>query len=89
MDRAAERDNACRVQAERVELVTLEGQIIEFLCSNRRRLVCDNCLKQRLLLPRGATIDMSIKLIGAAVGFRRATEACTICDQCQVGTLAQ
>jgi hypothetical protein len=68
--------------------VTVESDIIEFLGRRRGRLFCDDCLTRELRYAQRTRIDAATKVIGATVGFRRATEMCAGCGGVRDGTKA-
>jgi|HubBroStandDraft_2_1064218.scaffolds.fasta_scaffold2357166_1 hypothetical protein len=79
-------DYAAAHHSTRWAAVTLEGQIIEFLHSNRGKLFCDDCLRRELQVTRNAALETATKAIGGSIGFRRITESCEACGATRIGT---
>ena len=68
--------------------MTLESDIIEFLERRRGRLFCDECLTRELRYAQRSRVDAATKVIGATLGFRRATETYAGCGGISDGTKA-
>ena len=66
--------------------VSVEARIIAFLSRRRGQLFCDDCLRRGLQLTQHAAVERATESVGAAVGFRRATETCARCGRVQAGS---
>jgi hypothetical protein len=65
--------------------VSVEARIIAFLSRRRGQLFCDDCLRRELQLTQHAAVERATEAVGAAVGFRRATETCARCARSRSG----
>jgi hypothetical protein len=66
--------------------VSVEARIIAFMSRRRGQLFCDDCLRRELQLTQHAAVEQATESVGAAVGFRRATETCARCGRVQAGS---
>jgi len=65
--------------------VSVEARIIAFLSRRRGQLFCDDCLRRELQLTQHAAVEGATESVGAAVGFRRATETGAGCGGSRLG----
>jgi hypothetical protein len=68
--------------------MTPESQIMDLLTKRKGRLFCEGCIALELRLPNPRTIKGAIDAVGAAKGFRWATEMCSRCGAVQDGIKA-
>jgi hypothetical protein len=69
----------CTAATSDVPAMTIESQIIEFLCRRRGGLFCHPCIRRNLTLPDIPEIETAVRAIGRAATFRHGDDECSDC----------